>query len=68
MPKIVTRPSLSALPPDAAELAAWNTLSREEQLAQFRDALGAAEAGRVSKASMADILIAARQRAAARGG
>jgi predicted DNA-binding protein (UPF0251 family) len=68
MTEITTRPSLSALPPTEAELAAWHALSREEQLARYRETLQAADAGRVSKATMADVLAAARQKVAARRG
>ena len=68
MAEITTRPLLSALPPTEAELAAWHALSREEQLARYRVALQAPDAGRVSKATMADVLAAARQRVAARRG
>ena len=59
MTEITTRPLLSALPPTEAELAAWHALSREEQLARFREALQASDAGCVSKATMADVLAAA---------
>ena len=59
------RPLLSALPPTEAELAAWHALSREEQLARYREAIQAPDAGRVSKATMADVLAAARQTVAA---
>jgi hypothetical protein len=66
--EISTRPLLSALPPIEAELAAWHALSREEQLAGYREALQAADAERVCKATMADVLAAARQKVAARRG
>lgn len=66
MTEIATRPYPSALPPSEAELAAWHALSRDEQLARYREALQAPEAGRVSKATMADVLSAARKRVAAR--
>ena len=68
MSEIATRPFPSALPPTEAERAAWLALSRDEQLARTREALLAPEAGRVSKATMADILAVARQRVAARHG
>jgi len=68
MSEVATRPFPSALPPTEAELAAWRALSRDEQLTRTREALLAADAGRVSQASMADVLIAARQRVAARRG
>ena len=68
MSKIDTRPVPSALPPSAAELAAWQSLTRDEQIARTRDTLLAPEAGRVSEATMDDVLIAARKRVAARRG
>ena len=58
----------SAVPPTEAELAAWRALSRDEQLARYRAALLASDAGRVSKATMADVLTTARQRVADRRG
>jgi hypothetical protein len=68
MSEIATHPSPSALPPTEAELAAWQALSRDEQLARYREALLAPDAARVSEATMADVLTAARQRVAARRG
>jgi hypothetical protein len=60
MAEIATRRFPSALPPTEAELAAWRALSRDEQLTRYRDGLQAPEAGHVSKATMADVLTAAR--------
>ena len=68
MTETATRPFPSALPPNEAERAAWEALSQDEQLARYRDVLQASDAGQVSKATMADILTAARQRVAARRG
>lgn len=68
MSEVTTYPFPSALPPTEAELVAWRALSREEQMTRYREALLAPEAGRVSQASMEDVLIAARQRVAARRG
>ncbi len=68
MTEIATRPLPCALPPTEAELAVWRALSRDKQLTRFRDALQAPDAERVSKATMADVLTAARQRVAARRG
>ncbi len=68
MTETAMRPFPSALPPTEAELAAWRALSRDEQLARYREALQAPEARRVSKATMADVLTAARQLVAARRG
>jgi hypothetical protein len=66
MSDIATRPIPSALPPTEAELAAWRALSRDEQLARYREALNAPDAARVGEATMADVLTAARRRVAAR--
>jgi hypothetical protein len=68
MTETTMRPFPSALPPTEEELAAWRALSREEQLARYREALQAADVQRVSKANMADVLATARQRVAARRG
>jgi len=68
MTEIVARPFPSALPPTEEELATSQALSRDEQLNSYRDALQAPDATRVSKATMADVLAAARRRVAARGG
>jgi hypothetical protein len=65
MSEIATRPVPSPRPPTEAELAAWQALSRDEQLARTRAVLQAPEAGRVSEATMADVLAAARLRVAA---
>jgi len=56
----------SPLPPTEAELAEWNALSRDEQIARYREYLTHPDCQRVSKASMADVLTAARERVAAR--
>ncbi len=56
----------SALPPTEAELAAWRSLSSDEQLARYREVLQAPDAQRVSTSTMDDVLIAAHQRVAAR--
>ncbi len=59
MTEIATRPFPSAPPPTEAELAAWQALSRDEQLTRYREAPQAPDARRVSKATMADVLTAA---------
>jgi hypothetical protein len=46
----------SALPPTKAELAVWHALSREEQLARYRQALLHPGRERISNAGMADVL------------
>jgi hypothetical protein len=63
-----THSLLSSVPPTKGELAIWCALSREEQLAHYREALQAPEAGRISNSTMTDVLTAARQRVAARRG
>ena len=68
MTETTMRPFPSALPPTEEELAAWQALSRDEQLVRYREALQAADVQRVSKANMADVLAIARQRVAARRG
>ena len=68
MTEVPARPLPSALPPTEAELAEWRGLSRDEQLARYREALRAPDAKRVSKASMAEVLTTARQHVAARRG
>jgi hypothetical protein len=59
-------PVPSALPPSEAELEAWHALSREEQLARYREALQNSGRKRVIGTSMAIILTEARRRVAAR--
>ncbi len=66
MTDIATLPFPSARPPTDAELTAWRALSREQQIIRYREALETPDAGRVSKATMADVLTAARQRVAIR--
>ena len=56
----------SPLPPTEAELAEWNALSRDEQIAHYREYLAHPDCERVSKAGMADVLAAAQERVAAR--
>ena len=68
MTKATTRSVPSGLPPTEEELVEWQGLSRDEQLARTREVLLASEAGRVSKATMAEVLIEARRRVAARRG
>ena len=68
MTDTATRPFPSALPPTEAELTAWRALPREEQLRCYQAALQAPDAGRISEATTADLLAAARRRVAARRG
>ncbi len=68
MPMTTTRLMPSALPPSEAELAAWNALTRDEQISSYREALSHPDCDLVSSATMADILTEARARVAARRG
>jgi len=56
----------SPLPPTEAELAEWKALSPDEQMARYSGVSDDPDCQRVSKASMADVLTAARERVAAR--
>ena len=53
----------SATPSDE-DIAAWEKLSREEQLERFRQEMAHPDCDRITKDTMADILTLARQRAA----
>ena len=66
MTETKTRAKPSPLPPTEAELAEWNALTRDEQLARYREYLSHPDCERVSSASMADVLAEARERVAAR--
>jgi len=68
MTDATTRAMPSALPPSEAELAEWQALSRDEQLARYREVLQHPDCQRISDATMSDIRTKARQRAAARRG
>jgi hypothetical protein len=66
MTETKSRAMPSPLPPTEAELAEWNALTRDEQLARYREYLSHPDCERVSSASMADVLAEARERVAAR--
>lgn len=68
MTDATTRAMLSALPPTEAELAEWQGLSRDEQLARYREVLQHPDCQRISDSTMSDIRAKAQQRAAARRG
>jgi len=57
----------TALPPTEAELAAWNALSRDQQVARYRAYFADPACQTVTDESMADIREAARRRLAGRG-
>jgi hypothetical protein len=60
------RPMPSPLPPTEAELEAWNALTRDEQIARYREYLSHPDCERASNATMADVLVEARERVAHR--
>ena len=66
MTAATTRAAPSPLPPTEAELAGWNALTRDEQVARYREYLSHPDCDRVSGVSMADILAEARARGAQR--
>ncbi len=68
MTATVARTTPSPLPPTEAELAAWNALNREQQIAYLREHLSHPDCDRVSDATMAEIVTEARARAARRRG
>lgn len=61
-----TRAMPSPLPPTEAELSAWNALTRDEQLARYREYLEHPDCQRITDANMAEVLATARERVAAR--
>jgi len=67
MSETATRVSPSPLPPTEAEQAAWNRLTRDEQIARYREYLSHPDCDEVSAATMADILAEARAAAGKRG-
>jgi hypothetical protein len=56
----------SPLPPTDAELATWNALTRDEQIARYREYLSQPDCHRFTDSNMTDVLDRARQRVAAR--
>jgi hypothetical protein len=67
MTTATTRAMPSALPPTEAERDAWNALTRDEQIARYREYLAHPDCDRVSSATIAEILTEARARVAGRG-
>jgi hypothetical protein len=57
---------LPSATPTEAELAAWATLPRDEQVRRYQEALGHPDCSEPSSESMDEILTLARQRVAAR--
>ena len=68
MPDTMAHIMPSPLPPTAAELAEWNALTRDEQIARYREYLAHPDCDRVSAATMSDVLTEARARVASRRG
>ena len=68
MPDTMARTMPSPLPPTKAELAAWNGLTRDEQIARYREYLAHPDCDRISSATMIDVLAEARARVASRRG
>jgi len=68
MTDATTRAMPSALPPSEAELAEWQSLSREEQIARYREVLEHPDSLRISDSTVSDVLAKARQLAANRRG
>jgi hypothetical protein len=66
MTTLKNRAMPSPLSPTEAELAAWNALTRDEQIARYREYLAQPDCDRISDATMSDILAKARERVAAR--
>ncbi|WP_316189321.1 hypothetical protein [Bradyrhizobium sp. SZCCHNS1054] len=63
MSDATARATPSALPPSDAELAEWRALSREEQLARYREVLQHPDCQRISTATQSDIRAKAQQQA-----
>jgi hypothetical protein len=57
---------LSAFPPTEAELAAWNALTRDEQIEHYRELLRGSECNTFTDETPEQILAAARERVAVR--
>lgn len=68
MSQIKSRVVPSALPPSEAELADWQALSREEQIARFKEFFAHTDCETCTAETAEDIIAAARQRVAARRG
>jgi hypothetical protein len=68
MSKITDKPTgvMPSATPTEAELAAWATLSRDEQVRRYQEALAHPDCSMPTDDSMSDILAAARQRVASR--
>ena len=67
MTETATRVSPSPLAPTEAEKAAWDRLTRDEQLARYREYLSHPDCDSIIAATMADVLAEARAAAGKRG-
>jgi hypothetical protein len=68
MPGTKTRAMPSALPPSEAELAEWNALSRDEQIARYREFFAHPDCDTFTDETAEEIIAAAQKQAAARRG
>jgi hypothetical protein len=66
MPETKTRAMPSALPPSEAELAEWNALTRDEQIARYRELFAHPDCNTFVDETAEEIIAAARAQAAAR--
>jgi len=66
MPDTKTRATPSALPPSEAELAEWNALSREEQIARYREFFAHPDCNTFADETAEEVIAAAQKQAAAR--
>jgi hypothetical protein len=66
MPDTKTSAIPSALPPSEAELAEWNALSRDEQIARHREFFAHPDCNAFTDETAEEIIAAAQSQAAAR--
>jgi hypothetical protein len=66
MPDIKTDAMPSALPPSEAELAEWNALTRDEQIARYREFFAHPDCDIFTDETIEEIIAAVRAQAAAR--
>ena len=64
MSATTTRVMPGPLPPTQADVELWNALSREEQIARYRESLSEPACDRESGATVSEILAEARARCA----
>ncbi len=66
MPDIKIRAMPSALPPSEAEVAEWNALTRDEQIARYREFFAHPDCSTFTDETAEEIIVAAQTQAAAR--